>query len=82
MAPSQVARKHDFVAKVAGGCSSYDVIAPWPDPTRPKFFLSKIVQGLPYKVAQNPAALRAAVFLLSAKNLRGVAPTPPCTGEG
>ena len=28
MAPSQVARKHDFVAKVVGGCSSYDVIAP------------------------------------------------------
>ena len=26
--PLQVARKHDFVAKVAGGCSSYDVIAP------------------------------------------------------
>ena len=85
MAPSQVARKHDFVAKVAGGYSSYDVIAPWPDLTRSNFFLPKIAQGLPHKVAQNPAALRAAVFLLSAKNLRGgggVAPTPPCTGEG
>ena len=49
----------------------------WPD--RVKFFLPKIAQGLPHKVAQNPAALRAAVFSLSAKNLRGggVAPTPP-----
>ena len=79
MAPSQVARKHDFVAKVAGGCSSYDVIAPWPDLTR-SIFLPKIAQGLPHKVAQNPAARSAAVFSLSAKNLRGVAPT--CTGEG
>ena len=41
----------------------------WPDPV--KFFLPKIAEGLPHKVAQNPAALRAAVFLLSAKNLRG-----------
>ena len=77
MAPSQVARKHDFVAKVAGGCSSYDVIAPWPDLTRSIFFLPKIAQGLPHQVAQNPAALRAAVFLLSAKNLRGGGCTNP-----
>ena len=56
MAPSQVARKHDFVAKVAGGCSSYDVIAPWPDLTGSIFFLPKIAQGLPHKVAQNTAA--------------------------
>ena len=60
--PSLVARKHDFVAKVAGGCSSYDVIAPWPDLTRSNFLLPNIAQGLPHKVAQNPAALRAAVF--------------------
>ena len=38
MAPSQVARKHHFVAKVAGGVPSYDVIAPLPDLTRLIFF--------------------------------------------
>ena len=76
MAPSKVARKHDFVAKVVGGCSSHNSVT-WPDPVI--FFLPKIAQGLPHKVAQNPAALRAAVFSLSAKNLRGggVAPTIP-----
>ena len=29
------------------------------------------------KVGENPAALRAAVFLLSSKNLRGGVQTPP-----
>ena len=77
MTPSQVARKHDFVAKVAGGCSSYDVIAPWPDLTRSNFFLPKIAQGLPRKVAQNPAVLRAAVFFCyPRKTSGGVAPPP------
>ena len=28
MASRQVAVKHGFVSKIAGGCSSYDVIAP------------------------------------------------------
>ena len=44
MAPNQVAKKHDFIAKVAGGCSSYDVIA---GPRQ--FFLTKIAQGLPHQ---------------------------------
>ena len=35
------------------------------------------------KVGENPAALRAAVFLLSAKNRRGGGvQTPPQQGEG
>ena len=57
MASSQVARKYDFVAKVAGGCSSYDVIALWPDLTR-SILLPKVTQGLPHKVAEIPAAPR------------------------
>ena len=81
MAPSQGAVKHDFVAKVAGGCSSYDVIALWPDLTGSIFF-PKIAQGLPHKVAQNPAARSAAVFSLSAKNLRGRLHQPPLYGRG
>ena len=82
MASRQVAVKHGFVSKIAGGCSSYDVIAPWPDLTW-SIFLPKVAQGLPHKVPQNPAALRAAVFTLSAKKFRegGVAPTP-LSGRG
>ena len=78
MAPSQVAGKHDIVAKVAGGCSSYDVIAPWPDLTRSIFF-PKIAQGLPHKVAQNPVALRAAVFFAIREKPQGRfhQPQPP-----
>ena len=34
------------------------------------------------KVGENPAALRAAVFLLFAKNRRGVFKHPPQQGEG
>ena len=34
MASRQGAVKHGFVSKIAGGCSSYDVIAPWPYLTR------------------------------------------------
>ena len=51
--------------------------------TRSNFLLSNIAQGLPHKVAQNPAALRAAVFFsLSVKNLKGGLHQTPCTGEG
>ena len=41
---------------------------------------SKLSQKLPKmgdKVGENPAALRAAVFLLSAKNRKGGVQTPP-----
>ena len=44
MVSRQVAVKHWFVGKLAGGCSSYDVIAPWPDLVN---FLPKVAQGLP-----------------------------------
>ena len=38
---------------------------------------------MPHKVPQNPAALRAAVFSLSAKNLRGGGlHQPPLSGRG
>ena len=77
MASRQGAVKHGFVSKIAGGCSSYDVIAPWPWPDLVNFFLPKVAQGLPHKVPQNPAALRAAIFSLSAKNLRGGCTNPP-----
>ena len=80
MASRQGAVKHGFVNKIAGGCSSYDVIAPWPDLTW-SIFLPTVAQGLPHWVPQNPAALHATAFSLSAKNLRGGAPTP-LSGRG
>ena len=55
MASRQGAVKHGFISKIAGGCSSYDVIAPWPDLTWSIFFKPKVVQGLPHQVPQNPA---------------------------
>ena len=61
MASRQGAVKHGFVSKIAGGCSSYDVIVPWPDLSW-SIFLPKVAQSLPHKVLQNPAALRVAVF--------------------
>ena len=75
MASRQVAVKHGLVSKIAGGCSSYDVIAPWPVLVI-FFFKLKVAQGLPHKEPQNSAALRAVVFSLSAKSFRGVC-TPP-----
>ena len=55
MAPSQVAWKHDFVEscrRLFLLCRHSSVT--WPDPV--KFVLPKIAQGLPHKVAPNPAA--------------------------
>ena len=72
MASRQGAVKHGLVSKIAGGCSSYDVIAPWPDLTW-SIVLPKVAQGLPHKVPQNPAARKTSV---------GAAPPPPCPGEG
>ena len=85
--------KHGFVSKIAGGCSTYDVIAPWPDLTWSIFFLPKVAQGLPYKVSQNPGALRVAVFFAICEKPQGGGGAPtagwleldkhaPCPGEG
>ena len=74
MASRQGAVKHGFVSKIAGGCSSYDVIAPWPDLVNLfSHFSPKVAQGLPHKVPQNPAA----VFCYLRKTSAGVAPAPP-----
>ena len=62
MSPGQVGEKHEFGSKIAGGCSSYDVVAPWPDVTWSIFLKPKFAQYLPHKVPWNPAALRTAIF--------------------
>ena len=79
MAPSQVARKHDFVVKVAGGCSSSDVIAPWPDLTRSISFCQKLCKVCPMRYPNSKSRRRVAppFFRYPRKTSGGVAPTPP-----
>ena len=48
IASRQGAVKHGFVSKIAGGCSSYDVIAPWPDLTW-SFFYQKLRKVCPIR---------------------------------
>ena len=75
MAPSQVARKHDFVAKVAGGCSSYDVIAPWPDLTGSIFFAKNCARFAPSGIPKPGGATHRRFFAIREKPQGGC--TPP-----
>ena len=80
MASRQGAVKHGFVSQIAGGCSSYDVIAPWPDLTW-SIFLPKVAQGLPHKVPQNvaPPFFR---YLRKTSGGGGLHQPPPLSGRG
>ena len=49
MVSRQGAVKHGFVSKIAGGCSSYDVIAPWPDLTWSILFYQKLRKVFPIR---------------------------------
>ena len=51
MASGQGAVKHGFLSKIAGGCSSYDVIAPWPDLTW-SIFYQKLRKVCPIRYAR------------------------------
>ena len=82
MAPSQVARKHDFVAKVAGGCSSYDVIAPWPDLTRSNFFAKNCARFAPSGSPKPGGATRRRFFAIREKPQGGGGGAPPLYGRG
>ena len=62
MASRQVAVKHGFVSKIAGGCSSYDVIAPWPDLTWPgQFFYLKLCEVCPIRYPKPGGAYQGGV---------------------
>ena len=79
MAPRQDAVKHGFVSKISGGCSSYDVIAPWSDLTRSIFLNQKLRKACPIRYPKT----RRRVFSLSSKNLRGGGlHQPPLSGWG
>ena len=55
----------------------------WPDLTWPwAEIFTKVAEKIGGKVGENPAALRAAVFSLSSKNLRGGRSNAPPAGRG
>ena len=82
MASRQGAVKHGFVSKLAGGCSSYDVIAPWPDLTWSTFLYQKLRKVFPIRNLKTRWRYAPPFFSLSAKNLRGGGAPNPLSGRG
>ena len=76
MAPRQVAVKLEFVGKIAGGCSSYDVIPPRPNLTWSIFFTKSCARFAPKVGTPKPGG---AVFFAICEKPQGVA--PPCRGK-
>ena len=70
MASRQGAVKHRFVSKIAGGCSSYDAIAPWPHLTWSIFFYQKLRKVWPIRNPKTRQRYAPPFFSLSAENLR------------
>ena len=66
MASRQGAVKHRFVSKIAGGCSSYDVIAPWPDLTW-SFFYQKLCKVCPIRYPKTRRRVRRRFFSICEK---------------
>ena len=64
--------KHGFVSKIAGGCSSYDIIAPWPDLVN--LFYQKLRKVYPIRYTKTRPFFR---YLRKTSG----APTP-CLGKG
>ena len=83
MASRQGAVKHGFVSTIAGGCASYDVIAPWPDRTWSIFFYQKLRKVCPIRYPKTRRRV-APPFFPYLRNLRGggVHQPPPRPGEG
>ena len=67
MASRQGAVKHGFVIKIAGGCSSYDVIAPWPDLTWSIFFHQKLRKVFLIRYPKPGGATRRCFFAICEK---------------
>ena len=67
------------VARLSSFCKVWSLdLAWWPDLARPKIeTFTKVAKKMGDRVGENPAACSAAVFFLSAKNLRGVFKHPP-----
>ena len=72
--------KCDFLEKPVGGCTSYDVIARWPNRTRSMFY-QKLYKGCSISYAKFQRDLLSGSAAISEKT-HGGGITPPRTGEG
>ena len=78
MASRPGAVKHGFASKIAGGCSSYDVIAPWPDLTWSIFFYQKLRKVCPIRYPKTWRRVAPPFFRYLRKTSGGGgAPNPP-----
>ena len=77
MALRQGAVKHGFVSKIAGDCSSYDVIAPRPDLTWSFFFYQKLRKVCPIRYPKTRRRYALSFFRYLQKNLGGGGCTNP-----
>ena len=73
VASRQGAVKYGFVCKIAGGCSSYDVIAPWPDLTG-SIFCQKLRKVCPIRYPKTWRRYAPLFFRYLWKTSGGVAP--------
>ena len=76
MVSRQGAVKHGFVIKIAGGCSSYDVIAPWPDLTWSIFFYQKLRKVCPIRYPKTGRRYVAPFFAICEKPHGGLHQPP------
>ena len=77
MASRQGAVKHGFVSKIAGGCFSYDVIAPWPDLTWSIFFYQKLRKVCPIRYPKTRRCVAPPFFRYLRKTSGGGLHQPP-----
>ena len=77
MASRQGAVKHGYVSKIAGGCSSYDVIAPWPDLTWSIFFYQKLRKVCPIRYPKTRRRYAPPFFRYLRKTSGGGCTNPP-----
>ena len=83
MASRQGAVKHGFVSKIAGGCSSYDVTAPWPDLIWSFFFTKSCARFAPSGIPKPDGATRRRFFAICEKPQGwGCTVAPPLSGRG
>ena len=82
MASCQGAVKHEFVSKIVGGCSSYDVIAPWPELTWSIFFYQKLRKICPIRYPKTLRRVAPPFFRYLRKTSGGGVHQPPLSGRG
>ena len=74
--------KHYFPQKSVGGCTSYDIIALWPDLTRPIFLCQTLRKGCPIGYAKFQRDPPSGSEAISEKLIEEVASLPTLHGRG